>query len=231
MKIRRSELLRLEAHAREGYPHEVVGILAGDRETGEVTRVSPLVNERADSPANRYHVSAPILMRAERALEAAGLAIVGYYHTHPDHPARYSDFDRDHALPNLSYLIVSVRGGEIADRLCWRLREDRGAMDPETVEILEDPLVTFHVHTALRPYTGQAAAVQVPGATVGEALAALLAAHPGLAGHLRDANGKLRSFVNIYLGDEDIRTMQGEATPVREGAELILVPSIAGGLS
>lgn len=129
--VRASELARLHAHAAEGYPHEVVGILAGDRAGHQVSRVQPLLNERADSPANRYQVSALHLARAERALEAEGLEIVGYYHSHPDHPSVWSDFDRDHALPNMSYLIVSVRGGEVASTRSWRLREDRSVMDEE----------------------------------------------------------------------------------------------------
>lgn len=137
VNIRAPELARLHEHAREGYPHEVVGILAGDRASGAVTRVVPLRNERADSPNNRYHVSALMLAGAERALDADGLEVVGYYHSHPDHPSQYSDFDRDHALPNMSYLITSVCEGEIASTHSWRLREDRSAMDPETIRLLE----------------------------------------------------------------------------------------------
>lgn len=133
--VDRSELARLYAHAREGYPHEVVGILAGNG--GAVTRVVPLINERADSPKNRYQVSGLVLAKAERALEGEGFAVLGYYHSHPDHPARYSDFDRDHALPNLSYVIVSVVSGEVADTLSWRLRDDRSAMDPESVDVVD----------------------------------------------------------------------------------------------
>ncbi len=139
LSIRRSELQRLHDHAREGYPHEVVGLLARQRGDETVSRVRPLVNERADSAHNRYRVSGLIVHRAEQALEAEGYEVVGTYHSHPDHPARYSDYDRDHALPNLSYVIVSVREGEIADTLAWRLREDRSAMDPQPIAVLESP--------------------------------------------------------------------------------------------
>ena len=137
LQVDGAELERLFAHAREGYPHEVVGILAGERDGARVTRVHALINERADSPRNRYEVSGLTLMRAEQALEDQGLTILGYYHSHPDHPARYSDYDRDHALPNLSYVIVSVHGGQVVDTLSWRLRDDRSAMDPETIRIME----------------------------------------------------------------------------------------------
>jgi proteasome lid subunit RPN8/RPN11 len=101
-----------------------------------VTEVVRLENERADSAHNRYKVSGLTLMKAEQALEARGLEVVGYYHSHPDHPSQYSDFDRDHALPNMSYPIVSVLQGVVADTQSWRLRDDRSAMDPEDLEIL-----------------------------------------------------------------------------------------------
>ena len=130
-----SEMSKLHAHAEEGYPHEAVGILAGNRETGELVKVLPLVNERADSAHNRYKVSGLILMRAEQALEAEGHDILGYYHSHPDHPSQYSDYDRDHALPNMSYVIVSVLNGAVADTASWRLKEDRSAMDSESIQL------------------------------------------------------------------------------------------------
>ena len=130
-----SEMDKLYAHAEAGYPHEVVGILAGHRETGRLLKVLPLINERADSAHNRYKVSGLILMRAEQSLEAEGHDILGYYHSHPDHPSQYSDYDRDHALPNMSYVIVSVLDGTVAHTASWRLKEDRSAMDPESIEL------------------------------------------------------------------------------------------------
>jgi proteasome lid subunit RPN8/RPN11/molybdopterin converting factor small subunit len=233
----RSELERMQAHARDGYPHEVVGLLAGRPGTRVVSRVSALVNERADSPRNRYQVSGLVVAKAERQLEALGFEVLGYYHSHPDHEARYSDFDRDHAMPNLSYVIVAVRGdgadpntASIAELLSWRLREDRAAMDPESLRPSEAPrMATIHIPTPLRPYTGGQASVQVVGRTVGEALAALTQSYEGLARHLRDDQGRLRSFVNVYLGDEDIRFLQKEDTVLTDNAEITIVPSIAGG--
>lgn len=133
----RAELARVHAHAEAGYPHEVVGILAGRRDDHVVTTVATLENERADSAHNRYKVSALVLMRAEQALEAEGHEILGYYHSHPDHPARYSDYDRDHAWPNMSYVIVSVRDGRVADTLSWRLDDDRAAMSAEDVVVAD----------------------------------------------------------------------------------------------
>lgn len=130
-------LAALHQHAHAGYPHEVVGILAGSRVADAVARVVSLTNERADRPEDRYHVSGLTLHRAEEALAAEGLEVVGYYHSHPDHPAQYSDFDRDHALPNMAYVITSVVAGAIADTRSWRLRPDRSAMDEEPLIELE----------------------------------------------------------------------------------------------
>ena len=121
-------------HAQQGYPHEVVGILAGSRANNHITKVYPLINERADTH-NRYQVSALTLMRAEQSLEAEGFEIIGYYHSHPDHSAQFSDYDRDHALPNMSYLILSIQNGTFQNMSSWRLREDRSTMDPETITL------------------------------------------------------------------------------------------------
>ena len=91
-------------------------------------------------------------------------------------------------------------------------------------------MATIHIPTPLRAYTENKPSVDVDGATVGEALGALLSTHAGLGKHLRDASGKLRSFVNVYVGDEDIRFLQGEDTELAADAEVTIVPSIAGGL-
>ena len=90
--------------------------------------------------------------------------------------------------------------------------------------------ISIHIPTPLRPYTSGLSTVEVSGETVGGALQALTTTHPDLARHLRDDQGRLRSFVNVYLGDEDIRFQDGEDTAVSAGAELTIVPSIAGGL-
>jgi molybdopterin converting factor small subunit len=90
-------------------------------------------------------------------------------------------------------------------------------------------MATLHIPTPLRAFTEGQAAVRVTGTTVGEALAALTAAYPSLTKHLRDDTGKLRSFVNVYVGDEDIRFLEREATGISADTEITIVPSIAGG--
>ena len=90
-------------------------------------------------------------------------------------------------------------------------------------------MTVIHIPTPLRPYTNGDSKVEVAGDTVAEALASLTETHAGLARHLRDDSGKLRSFVNVYLGDEDIRFLDKEDTEVEEDDSLTIVPSIAGG--
>jgi proteasome lid subunit RPN8/RPN11 len=74
------------------------------------------------------------VLAAHKEARGLGLDVVGYYHSHPDHPSRPSDFDRDHAWPGLSYLIVSVQKGTVADERSWRLADERDRFDEETIE-------------------------------------------------------------------------------------------------
>jgi MoaD family protein len=87
----------------------------------------------------------------------------------------------------------------------------------------------IHIPTPLRQYVGKQAAVEVSGATVGDAMNALVAQHPDLRKHLYTEEGKLRAFVNLYVNDEDIRYLQKEATALKDGDQISIVPSIAGG--
>ncbi|MCS6950792.1 MAG: molybdopterin-synthase adenylyltransferase MoeB [bacterium] len=89
--------------------------------------------------------------------------------------------------------------------------------------------VTILIPSALQAYAGGQSEVQVQASSVGEALHALTEAYPDLRKHLYNEQGKLRSFVNVYLGDEDTRYLQGLETPVKDGDTLMIVPSIAGG--
>ncbi len=87
------------------------------------------------------------------------------------------------------------------------------------------------IPTPLRPYTDKQDAVEAEGKTIGELLADLTRRHSGLKAHLYNEHGKLRSFVNVYLNDEDIRYLQKEQTPVAAGDTVSIIPSVAGGSS
>jgi sulfur-carrier protein len=89
--------------------------------------------------------------------------------------------------------------------------------------------LTIRIPTQLRTFTGGSGEVEVEAASVGDALKALDAAHPGLADRLFDESGQLRRFVNVFLADEDVRFLEGLATPVVDGQTLSIVPAVAGG--
>ena len=89
--------------------------------------------------------------------------------------------------------------------------------------------VTVKLPTQLRDAAGGAVSAQVEGGTVGEALESLYAEHGELRGRLSDDGGSLRRFVNVYIGGEDIRFLDGLETPVEDGAELNVLPAVAGG--
>ena len=131
---------KIREHGVETYPYECCGALLGkDQETAagpdaaasglrnsrEVLSLYPLVNRRDDSPRNRFSVTAEDVREAEKAAKAQGLDVIGWYHSHPDHPARPSDYDRDHAWPWYTYIIVSVHTGVPQDMTSWRLKDDR----------------------------------------------------------------------------------------------------------
>jgi molybdopterin converting factor small subunit len=86
------------------------------------------------------------------------------------------------------------------------------------------------IPTPLRPYTDKQEAVEASGATIGELLVDLTTRYSGLKGHLYNEQGKLRSFVNIYINDEDIRYLQKDQTPVSAADTVSIIPSVAGGV-
>jgi molybdopterin converting factor small subunit len=90
-------------------------------------------------------------------------------------------------------------------------------------------MAQIQIPSPLRQYSGKQASVPVRASTVGEALAALVAQYPDLQRHLYSDDGKLRAFVNVYVNDEDMRYLQKEATAVKDGDTISIVPSIAGG--
>jgi len=89
--------------------------------------------------------------------------------------------------------------------------------------------IKLEIPTALRPFAGKQSSVEFTAGTVGEALKQLTGAYSELGKHLYTDDGRIRSFVNIYVNDEDIRYLQKEATPLKDGDTISIVPSIAGG--
>ncbi|MGH9743348.1 MAG: Mov34/MPN/PAD-1 family protein [Candidatus Acidiferrum sp.] len=143
---------KIREHGVETYPHECCGALLG-RDGGftngldsseeirkasrEVLALYSLVNRRDDSPRNRFSVSSDDVREAEKVASTQGLEIVGWYHSHPDHPARPSEYDRDHAWPWYSYIIVSVHSRVPQDMTSWRLKDDRSGFFEEKIESMK----------------------------------------------------------------------------------------------
>ena len=128
---------RIRAHGAESYPHECCGALLGiDSETHrEVHDTFAMVNRRDDSPRNRFSITAQDFRDAERAARELGLELVGWYHSHPDHPAQPSEYDREHAWPWYSYVIVSLTARLPGEITAWRLADDRSQFAPEEIQL------------------------------------------------------------------------------------------------
>ncbi len=130
----------IRGHGAKTYPHECCGALLG-RADGDgrklVEELHALANRREDSLRSRFLVTAEDYRAAEKAARAKGLEIVGWYHSHPDHPARPSEFDREHAWPWYSYVIVAVADRQPGEITSWTLHEDRSQFDPETLVVAE----------------------------------------------------------------------------------------------
>lgn len=138
LKIREDLARRIQAHGGETYPHECCGALLGRDGGGdrEVLGLLALSNRRDDSPRNRFEVTSEDVRLAEKEARGRQWELIGWYHSHPDAPARPSEYDREHAWPWYSYVIVSIERGQARDMTSWRLQDDRAAYDSEPIEIV-----------------------------------------------------------------------------------------------
>ena len=143
----------IRQHGARDYPSECCGVLLGKTEgdVKHVTEVVPLKNLRHDpsraqellplddpgieTDKNRFLIDPLDQLRVEKGARARGLEVLGYYHSHPDHPARPSEYDREHAWPSYSYVIISVEWDSCKDLTSWVLAEDRSVFAPEHVEM------------------------------------------------------------------------------------------------
>ncbi len=153
IQLKAEHLESIRSHGRREYPSECCGMLLGraDGAAKEVSEVVPLKNLRLDparaqellpledpdreSEKNRFLIDPLQQLRVEKEARRRGLDVLGYYHSHPDHPARPSNYDRDHAWPWYSYVILSVERGEAAEMTSWVLSEDRAHFDPEPLKL------------------------------------------------------------------------------------------------
>jgi proteasome lid subunit RPN8/RPN11 len=132
----------IRAHAAADYPNECCGFLVGraDGETVKVVSTVPAANTRDDSPRNRFEIDPGDLVKTDRAARADGLGVIGFYHSHPDAPARPSEFDREHAWAGYCYIIVSVQAGQTKEMRNWRLTEDHTHFEEDEITMTTEEI-------------------------------------------------------------------------------------------
>src|SRR2546427_13209685 len=117
----------IRRHGQETYPHECCGALVGRED--RVADVVPLPNTTEEGPRRRFLVRPSDYREAERKAGELGGELLGFYHSHPDHPARPSQYDLDHAWPTFAYVIVAVGAGRAGDMTVWWLKDDRSSFE------------------------------------------------------------------------------------------------------
>jgi len=132
----------MRAHAASTFPEECCGLLLGrfddEARTKQVTETRVMGNVfRKEERYHRYTIDPKEFLVAETEAESRGLDVVGIYHSHPNAPAQPSSFDRDHAWPTLSYVVMEVRDGKPVEAKSWVLKEDRSEFQPEDMTIRE----------------------------------------------------------------------------------------------
>ena len=135
LKIGAGDVGHIHDHAKETYPEECAGALVGV-DTGEIKLVVDVwraENTHEDNKARRFLIE-PLQIKEfeERALES-DMYLLGFYHSHPDHPAKPSEYDREHAWPYYSYVIASVSGDNVGDMRSWVLKDDRSDYEEESI--------------------------------------------------------------------------------------------------
>jgi proteasome lid subunit RPN8/RPN11 len=140
LEISRKLLQSIHAHGEAAYPEEGAGLLLGSVNglSKKVAEILPLSNAREDAARyNRYLLTAQDYLQAEEAAARRGLYVLGVFHSHPDHPNRPSEFDREWAMPWFSYVITNVQAGQAVDSRSWLLQEDRSVFLEEAIQIID----------------------------------------------------------------------------------------------
>ena len=127
----------IRRHGEETFPHECCGALVG--RDGRTTAVVPLPNTTEEGPRRRFLVRPADYRMAEQRAGELGAELLGFYHSHPDHPARPSQYDLDHALPTFAYVIVAVAAGAAAEMTVWFLKDDRTTFEKGELHGDENP--------------------------------------------------------------------------------------------
>ena len=139
-------LAEMKAHGRATYPDECCGFLIGPGRDGEtdaprtVESVERAGNQFEGERRRRFLIRPEELRDLERRLEETGRAVVGFYHSHPDHPARPSEFDQEHAWPWYSYLVISVTASDVPSVRAFELEPDSGVFEEVPLSVFDPSL-------------------------------------------------------------------------------------------
>ena len=155
LKLNQAQIEAIRQHGARDYPSECCGILLGQAEGGlkqvrevvalknlrqepeKAHELMPLDSPERESERNRFLIDPREQLRVEKDARARGLDVLGYYHSHPDHLALPSNYDREHAWPWYSYVILAVEASEPKDLASWVLAGDRSRFEPEHLEITQ----------------------------------------------------------------------------------------------
>jgi proteasome lid subunit RPN8/RPN11 len=128
----------IKSEGEKAYPNECCGILLGVANgdgNKNLSRIEPIHNSREESEQfHRFLITPEELMKAELKARSLKLDVLGFYHSHPDHPAKPSDYDKEHALPFYSYVITEVNKGVSGDFTSWQLNADRDFFNLEEIK-------------------------------------------------------------------------------------------------
>ena len=127
----------IRVHGQETYPHECCGALVGNG--ANITGAVPLPNTTEEGPRRRFLVRPSDYREAERRATEIGAELLGFYHSHPDHPARPSQYDLDHAWPTFAYIIVAVAQAKATEMTVWFLKDDRSSFEEGSLNHGENP--------------------------------------------------------------------------------------------
>jgi len=128
------------SHGEKEYPHECCGFILGKFKDNESFGIEylPASNVKEENRERRFLIDPLAYQKAEDEADDQGMSIISIVHSHPDHPDKPSDFDRDHAWPGFSYIIISVQKGRIASYRSWQLNENRKKFIEENIKIIEE---------------------------------------------------------------------------------------------
>jgi proteasome lid subunit RPN8/RPN11 len=125
-------------HAKSSYPNECCGIMIGSNMKGKkILYVHRTENTNTERARDRYIISPTEIFLMDREARSQGLDIIGFYHSHPDHPNVPSETDREWGQPKYSYMIVSVNNGKEAEARCWSFDDENAPFKEEKIEILD----------------------------------------------------------------------------------------------